>query len=408
MNNAGPLSHVKVLDLSRILAAPWAGQILADLGAEVIKVERPGAGDDTRSWGPPFLKDGQGQDTQEAGYYLAVNRGKRSITVSLDKPEGQEIVKELAKRADIVLENYKAGTLARYGLDEASLRKVNPRLIYCSVTGFGQTGPRRDQPAYDFLIQAMGGLMSVTGEKDGKPGGGPQKVGVPIVDIMTGMYAAVSVLAALARRNETGVGGNIDIAMLDVQVATLANQAMNYLVSGKVPRRNGNAHPNIQPQDVFACADGEVILVVGNDGQFAKLCQVLGHPEWVADERFATNAQRVRHIGELSALLRDAFGEWEREKLIAALDTAGVPCGPINTVSDVFKEPQVLAREMLRRVPHPAGVEVPLVASPIRFDGDALPIRSAPPLLGQHSADILSELGYAPADIAALRAQEVV
>ncbi|MDM0047110.1 CaiB/BaiF CoA-transferase family protein [Variovorax dokdonensis] len=408
MNTAGPLSHVKVLDLSRILAAPWAGQILADLGAEVIKVERPGAGDDTRSWGPPFLKDSEGHDTREAGYYLAVNRGKRSITISIDKPEGQAIVRELAKRADIVLENYKAGTLARYGLDEASLRKINPRLIYCSVTGFGQTGPRRDQPAYDFLIQAMGGLMSVTGEKDGKPGGGPQKVGVPIVDIMTGMYAAVSVLAALARRNETGVGGNIDIAMLDVQVATLANQAMNHLVSGKVPRRNGNAHPNIQPQDVYACADGEVILVVGNDGQFAKLCQVFGHPEWIVDERFATNAQRVRNIGELSALLKDAFGEWERDKLIDALDVAGVPCGPINSVADVFKEPQVQAREMLRHVPHPAGVEVPLVASPIRLDGDALPIRSAPPLLGQHSDDILSELGYAPADIIELRAQEVI
>ena len=269
--NAGPLSHVKVLDLSRILAAPWAGQILADLGAEVIKVERPGVGDDTRAWGPPFLKGPDGKDTKEAGYYLAVNRGKRSITVSLDKPEGQRIVRELALKADIVLENYKAGTLERYGLDEASLRKVNPRLIYCSVTGFGQTGPRRDQPAYDFLIQAMGGLMSVTGEKDGRPGGGPQKVGIPIVDLMTGMYTAVSVLAALARRNETGKGDYIDIGMLDVQVATLSNQAMNYLVSGKVPKRNGNAHPNIQPQDVYACADGDVILVVGNDGQFAKL-----------------------------------------------------------------------------------------------------------------------------------------
>jgi crotonobetainyl-CoA:carnitine CoA-transferase CaiB-like acyl-CoA transferase len=404
----GPLSHVKVLDLSRILAAPWAGQILADLGAEVIKVERPGAGDDTRSWGPPFLKDADGKDTKEAGYYLAVNRGKRSITVSLDKPEGQKIVKELAKRADIVLENYKAGTLARYGLDEASLRKVNPRLIYCSVTGFGQTGPRREQAAYDFLIQAMGGLMSVTGEKDGKPGGGPQKVGVPIVDLMTGMYTAVSVLAALARRNETGVGGTIDIAMLDVQVATLANQAMNYLVSDKVPRRNGNAHPNIQPQDVYSCADGDVILVVGNDGQFAKLCKVFGQPEWATDPRFATNAQRVRNIKELSEMLRDAFGEWERNKLIAALDAAGVPCGPINSVADVFKEPQVVAREMLRHVPHPSGVDVPLVASPMRFEGDALPIRSAPPLLGEHSEAILAELGYAAADIAALREQEVI
>ena len=404
----GPLSHVKVLDLSRILAAPWAGQILADLGAEVIKVERPGAGDDTRSWGPPFLKDAEGKETKEAGYYLAVNRGKRSITVSLEKPEGQEIVRQLARRADIVLENYKYGTLARYGLDEASLRKINPGLIYCSVTGFGQTGPRRDQPAYDFLIQAMGGLMSVTGEKDGKPGGGPQKVGVPIVDIMTGMYAAVSVLAALARRNETGVGDSIDIAMLDVQVATLANQAMNYLVSGKVPRRNGNAHPNIQPQDVYACADGDVILVVGNDGQFARLCQVFGQPEWGSDPRFATNAQRVRNIGELSELLRDQFAEWEREKLIAALDTAGVPCGPINTVADVFKDPQVKARGLLRQVPHPASVDAPQVASPMRFGGDTLPVRSAPPLLGQHSADILAELGYAGADIEALRLAEVI
>ncbi len=406
--SAGPLSHVKVLDLSRILAAPWAGQILADLGAEVIKVERPGAGDDTRSWGPPFLKGADGQDTREAAYYLAVNRGKRSITVSLDKPEGQRIVRELALRADIVLENYKAGTLARYGLDEASLRKINPRLIYCSVTGFGQTGPRRDQPAYDFLIQAMGGLMSVTGEKDGRPGGGPQKVGIPIVDLMTGMYAAVSVLAALARRNETGVGDAIDIGMLDVQVATLSNQAMNYLVAGKVPQRNGNAHPNIQPQDVYGCADGDLILVVGNDGQFAKLCQVLGCTEWVADERFATNAQRVRNIATLSPMLRERFAEWPRDRLIAALDAAGVPCGAINSVAEVFDDPQVQARGMLRQVPHPSGVDVPQLATPIRFAEGELETPAAPPLLGQHSDDILAELGYAAADIAALRAAGAV
>ena len=400
----GPLSHVKVLDLSRILAAPWASQILADLGAEVVKVERPGAGDDTRTWGPPFLKDAEGRDTKEAGYYLAVNRGKRSITVNLDSPEGQEIVRALAMRADIVLENYKAGTLARYGLDEASLRRLNPRLIYCSVTGFGQTGPRRDQPAYDFLIQAMGGLMSVTGEKDGRPGGGPQKVGVPIVDLMTGMYTAVSVLAALARRNECGVGDSIDIAMLDVQVATLSNQAMNFLVSGKVPGRNGNAHPNIQPQDVYACADGDVILVVGNDGQFARLCGVLGHPEWRTDERYATNAQRVRNIAGLSAALREAFAGWERAALIAALDAAGVPCGPINDVAEVFEEPQVKARGLLRHVPHPAGVDVPQVGSPMRFAEAPLRVPAAPPLLGQHSDDILGELGYGAARIAALRA----
>lgn len=403
-----PLSHVKVLDLSRILAAPWAGQILADLGAEVTKVERPGAGDDTRSWGPPFLKGADGADTREAGYFLAVNRGKRSITVSLEKPEGQEIVKRLVRETDIVLENYKFGTLARYGLDEASLRKINPRLIYCSVTGFGQTGPRRDQPAYDFLIQAMGGLMSVTGEKDGRPGGGPQKVGVPIVDLMTGMYTAVSVLAALARREQTGLGEVIDIAMLDVQVASLANQAMNYLVSGQVPRRNGNAHPNIQPQDVYACADGEVILVVGNDGQFAKLCAVLGEPKWGLDERFATNAQRVNHIDELSSMLRQRLSGWAREDLLASLDAAGVPCGPINSVADVFKDPQVQAREMLKYLPHSSGLDVPQVGSPMRFGGAALPMRSAPPLLGEHSDAILAELGYGHDEVLALREKGVV
>ncbi len=406
--NAAPLSHVKVLDLSRILAAPWAGQILADLGADVIKVERPGAGDDTRAWGPPFLKDVDGNDTKEAGYFLAVNRGKRSITVSLDKPEGQKIVRELAMHADIVLENYKAGTLARYGLDEASLRALNPRLIYCSVTGFGQTGPRRDQVAYDFLIQAMGGLMSVTGEADGKPGAGPQKVGVPIVDLMTGMYTAVSVLAALARRNECGRGDFIDIGMLDVQVASLANQAMNYLVSGKVPKRNGNAHPNIQPQDVYSCADGDVILVVGNDAQFVKLCAALDHPEWALDARFSANPQRIAHLAELSTLLRAAFAQWPRARLIAALDEAGVPCGAINSVADVFEDPQVKARGMLRHVPHPSGVDAPQVASPMRFAEAASPSMAAPPLLGQHSDAILAELGYDSARIATLRAQGVI
>jgi crotonobetainyl-CoA:carnitine CoA-transferase CaiB-like acyl-CoA transferase len=404
----GPLSNIRVLDLSRILAAPWAAQILADLGADVTKVERPGAGDDTRTWGPPFLKDTLGQDTQEAGYFLAVNRGKRSITVSLDKPEGQRIVRELAARSDIVLENYKAGTLARYGLDEASLRKVNPRLIYCSVTGFGQSGPRRDQPAYDFLIQAMGGLMSVTGERDERPGGGPQKVGVPIVDLMTGMYAAVSVLAALARRSETGQGDSIDIGMLDVQVATLANQAMNYLLSGRLPQRNGNAHPNIQPQDVYACADGDIILVVGNDGQFVKLCEVLGEAALAHDSRYATNAQRVRHIGDLSAALRARLATRPREPLIAALDKAGVPCGAINSVADVFRDPQVRARGMLQHLSHASGVDVPQVGSPMRFGGESLALRSAPPMLGQHSDEILAELGYAGSEIIALRTAGVI
>lgn len=399
----GPLSHLKVLDLSRILAAPWAGQVLADLGAQVIKVERPGAGDDTRAWGPPFLKDANGEDTTEAGYYLAVNRGKRSITLRIDRPEGQEVVRRLVKDCDILLENYKTGTLARYGLDAASLRAINPRLIYVSVTGFGQTGPRREQPAYDFLIQAMGGMMSVTGERDGLPGGGPQKVGIPIVDLMTGMYTATSVLAAVACRDQTGVGCAIDIGMLDVQVATLANQAMNHLVSGKVPARTGNAHPNIQPQDVYACADGAIILVVGNDGQFAKLCQVLGCAPWADDPRFARNEQRVNHLGVLAPLLHEQFSRWPRETLLAALAKAGVPSGAINDVREVFEDPQVKAREMLRHVPHPSGVDVPLVASPMRFDGLPLPIRRAPPLLGQHTDEILEELGYTLEEAAHLK-----
>jgi len=404
----GPLSHIRVLDLSRILAAPWAGQTLADLGADVIKVERPGAGDDTRGWGPPYLLDAHGRETRESAYYLAANRGKRSITLSLDRPEAQQVVRELAMRSDIVLENYRAGTLARYGLDARSLRELNPRLIYCSVTGFGQTGPRRDQPAYDFLIQAMGGLMSVTGERDGRPGGGPQKVGVPIVDLMTGMYTTVAVLAALARRSETGLGETIDIGMLDVQVATLSNQAMNYLISGRVPARNGNAHPNIQPQDVYACADGDVILVVGNDGQFAKLCEVLELDDLAQDERFALNAQRVRNITQLAPILRECFMRWHRQDLIHALDAAGVPCGPINSIADVFEDPQVQAREMLRRVPHPCGVNVPQVASPMRFGGEALPSRTAPPQLGAHSDAILAELGYNSHRVASLHAKGVV
>ena len=406
--SAGPLSHVRVLDLSRILAAPWASQILADLGAKVIKVERPGVGDDTRAWGPPFLQDAAGKDTSEAAYYLAVNRGKRSITVSLDQPEGQKIVRELALQSDIVLENFKAGTLQRYGLDQAALRALNPRLIYCSVTGFGQTGPRAGQAAYDFLIQAMGGLMSVTGERDGLPGAGPQKVGVPIVDLMTGMYTAVAVLAALARRNETGLGDDIDIGMLDVQVAMLSNQAMNFLVSGKPPRRRGNAHPNIQPQDVFPCADGDFILVVGNDAQFVKLCGVLGQAQWALDSRFQTNVQRVIHIDILLPLLRESFAGWTREALIHALDAAGVPCGAINSVPEVFEDPQVKARGMLRQVPHPLGVNVPQLSSPMRFGSGHGGTTGAPPTLGQHSDEVLQELGYPTAAIDALRTAGVI
>lgn len=389
----GPLAGVRVLDLGRIMAAPWATQILADLGADVIKVERPGTGDDTRSWGPPFLADAAGKPTKEAGYFLSVNRGKRSVAVDIATPEGQAVVRAIAERSDVVIENFKAGALAKYGLDAASLRAVKPSLVFCSVTGFGQDGPRSGQASYDFAVQAMGGLMSITGERDGLPGGGPQKVGVPIVDLMTGMYAAVAILAALVRCRGTGQGETIDLAMLDVAAAFLANQAMNHLVSGRVPQRGGNRHPNIQPQDVFACADGYFVLAVGNDGQFAKLCQVLGKGEWATDPRFATNPARVAANAELTSLLAEAFAGWQREGIVAALDAAGVPAAPINTVDQVFRDPQLLHREVLRHLPHPLAGTVPQVVSPIRYQDAPLRFHRAPPLLGQHTEEVLRELG---------------
>ena len=405
---AGPLSHIKVLDLSRVMAGPWAGQLLADMGADVIKVERPGAGDDTRGWGPPFLKDNDGKDTRESGYYLSVNRGKRSLTLSIEKPEGQAIVKELAKRSDILLENFKLGTLQRYGLGYDDLKAINPRLIYCSITSFGQDGPYAPKVAYDFLIQAMGGLMSITGEADGRPGGGPQKVGIPILDLMTGMYGAVSVLAALANREQTGRGDFIDLAMLDVQTAVLSNQAMNYLLSGRTPQRQGNRHPNIMPQDVFQCADGPVVLAVGNDGQYAKMCQALKRPELATDPRYAKNADRVRNKDELMPLIAQIFATWKRAPLVEAMEQAGVPCGPINTVLEVFADTQVKARGMKFDLPHPQSGSVPQVKNPINFTDAAIEYDSAPPLLGQHSDEILHELGMNDAEIAKLRSNGVV
>ncbi|WP_339542936.1 CaiB/BaiF CoA transferase family protein [Pseudomonas sp. JAI120] len=390
---AGPLSHIRVLDLSRIMAGPWSGQVLADLGADVIKVERPDVGDDTRTWGPPFLKDRDGNATKEAGYYLAVNRGKRSVTVDLADSKGQQIIRELAAQSDIVLENFKSGTLERYGLGYEDLKAIKPDIIYCSITGFGQTGPKRDHAAYDFMIQAMGGLMSVTGERDDEPGGGPQKVGIPIVDIMTGMYATVGVLAALAHRDRTGQGDYVDIAMLDVQTAILANQAMNYLVSGKEPKRAGNRHPNIQPQDVFKCADGHIVLAVGNDGQFQRFCTVIERPEMATDERYATNQARVRNLPELLEVIRERFAEKTMAHWLAELERESVPCGPINTISMVFADKQVQSREMLRQLEHPLAGTVPQVVSPIRLSNARLDFERAPPLLGQHTDEVLRELG---------------
>jgi len=390
---SGPLSGIRVLDLSRIMAGPWATQTLADLGADVIKVERKGIGDDTRRWGPPYLRDLQGQETAESAYYLSVNRGKRSIELDLSKPEGQEIVRRLCAHSDVLVENFKTGDLTRYGLDYESLKQINPRLVYCSITGFGTTGPRKADVAYDFMIQAMGGLMSVTGEGDDRPGGGPQKVGVPIIDIMTGMYATVAMLAALFRSAQTGKGDYVDIAMLDVSVATMSNQAMNYLISGIEPIRRSNRHPNIQPQDVFAVRDGHIVLAVGNDQQFERFCAAIGEPKLAADPRFSTNAARVVHLDDLMKIISPRLRERDVDDWVATFRAANVPCGPINTLRRVFEDPQVVHREMLRDLPHPLAGTVPQVVSPIRLRDASLTMHEPPPTLGQHTQAILAELG---------------
>ncbi len=385
----GALSHIRVLDLSRVVAAPWASQILADLGAEVIKVERPGEGDDTRGWGPPFLKDTTGNDTRDAFYFLGVNRGKKSITLDISRPEGQEIVRRLAEQSDILIENYKVGNLARYGLGYDDLKAINPRLIYCSVTGFGQTGPYSHLAGYDFIVQGMGGLMSVTGERQDLPGGGPQKVGVPFADLMTGMYSAVAILAALNYRDISGVGQHIDMALLDVQIASMATAHMYYLVSGQTLSSYGNAAANIVPYQVFDCSDGKIILAVGNDGQFAKFCEIAGYPELPRDERFTTNAGRVRNRGTLIPLLEAILMERSRGEWFSALEPAGIPCGPINNMAEVFADPQVRHRGLRVDVPHPQSGTVPQVANPIRFSETPIEYRTAPPTLGEHTRQIL-------------------
>ncbi|MDB5968739.1 MAG: CoA transferase [Hydrocarboniphaga sp.] len=385
------LSHVTVLDLSRILAGPWAGQLLADLGADVIKVERPGMGDDTRSWGPPFLRGTAGEDSADAAYFLCANRNKKSVTVDITTSEGQSIVRDLARDVDVVLENFKVDGLKAYGLDYESLKAINPRLVYCSITGFGQTGPYASRPGYDFLIQAMAGLMSITGREAGQAGAGPQKSGVAVTDLLTGLYATIGILAALTHRERTGVGQHIDVALMDVQVACLANQAMNYLVGGKVPQRLGNAHPNVVPYQDFPTADGFMIIAVGNDTQFNRLCAELGLADLATDPRFTTNQQRVANRIALVDRLCTVTRTRSTAHWLAALESAGVPCGPINAIDAVFADPQVRARDMQIELPHPVAGKVSLVANPLRFSETPVAYRSAPPLLGEHTREVLAE-----------------
>ena len=407
------LAGVRVLDLSRVLAGPWCTQTLADLGADVIKVERPAAhghpgGDDTRGWGPPFLKDHNGVDTAEAAYFLGCNRNKRSITIDLAQAEGQALVRRMVASCDVLVENFKVGDMARYGLDAQALLALQPSLVYCSITGFGQTGPYCDRAGYDYVVQGLGGLMSVTGERDDKPGGGPQKVGVAVADLFTGLYATIAIQAALRHRDATGQGQHIDMALLDTQIAMLANLGANYLVSGVAPQRAGNAHQNIVPYQVFEVADGHVILAIGNDSQYQRFCELAGRPELALDERFRRNADRVRNrdllVPQLAALMRTRA----KQQWLSALEAAKVPCGAINNLAEVFDDPQVQARGMAAPMPHPLSDSLRTVASPMKLSATPVQLRRAPPLLGQHTDEVLTELGIDDAERARLRALGVV
>ena len=390
----GPLAGITVLDMTRVLAGPYMTQILGDFGADIIKVERPGHGDDTRGWGPPFVKDAAGNDTTESAYYLCANRNKRSIAVDISTPEGAEIIRRLAAQSDVFAENFRPGSLKRYGLDYESLRKINPRLIYCSISGWGQTGPNRDKPGYDLMAQGFGGIMSLTGEPDGEP----MKVGVAVADVVCGLYAASAILAALHHRERTGVGQHIDIALIDTQISWLVNAGMYYLISGENPPRLGNAHPNIVPYQVFACADGHVIVAVGNDAQFARFARFIGRPELAEDERFATNAARVRNREQLIPLIAERLKDMRREDIVSGLEAIGVPAGPVNRLSDVFASDQVAARDMLVHMPHPLAAqgEVPLIGNPVKFSHTPVSYRRPPPLCGEHTEEILAEFGIHP------------
>jgi crotonobetainyl-CoA:carnitine CoA-transferase CaiB-like acyl-CoA transferase len=408
---AGPLAGYKVLDMSRILAGPWAGQLLADLGADVIKIERPKCGDDTRSWGPPYLQDREGNDTKDAAYFFCANRGKKSVTVDITCPEGQEIIRQLANQSDVLIENYKVGGLANYGLDYHSLSKINPKLIYCSITGFGQTGPYADLPGYDFLIQGMGGLMSVTGEPDDpkKEIGGPTKVGVAVTDLFTGLYASNAIQAALIERQNSGLGQYIDLALLDVQAATLANQASNYLVGGLVPERLGNAHPNIVPYQAFSTSDGHIIIAVGNDQQFSRLCDAIQRSDLANDERFITNGARVNNRKHLCDVIQQNLKQHGSAHWLEKLKQFSVPCGPINTIDQVFKDPQVLARGMVISASESRSGKVSMVGNPIKYGRSISEGSLAPQQLGESTDQVLADyLKYSSTRISTLRNKSII